>query len=130
MLFGRKKEEDYYLETEDYLVIFDDEQKTGDIVKVTAITEDAVIAHGRYKVPYHDCVLTTGTEGRIFFYNAPTQSIKETKRLAELEKNYIIREIANYRYDEDKPFDFNKIALLGVTLISVLMLGISSCSAS
>ncbi|GEL76570.1 hypothetical protein [Tenuibacillus multivorans] len=123
----KKKDDKFFDETDDILVIFDDDQKTSDIQRITEITEDAVIVNGRYKVPYQDCELTTGNEGRIFFYRAPSQSVKETKRLADLERNTVIREIANYRYQEESGIDISKIAMIGITMFAVLMLGLSSC---
>src|SRR5690625_6116709 len=89
-MLGRKRDLE---ETDDILVVFDDEQRTSDIKRITDITEEAVIVMGEYKVPIGDCELTTGQDGRVFFYRAPSKSIKETKRLAELEKNHVLREI-------------------------------------
>jgi len=123
-MLGRKRDLE---ETDDILVVFDDEQRTSDIKRITDITEEAVIVMGEYKVPIGDCELTTGQDGRVFFYRAPSKSIKETKRLAELEKNHVLREISNYRYAEEKSFDLSKYSMLAVTIISVLMLGLSSC---
>jgi|SRR5690625_69014 len=123
-MLGRKRDLE---ETDDILVVFDDEQRTSDIKRITDFTEDAIIVMGEYKVPIGDCELTTSEGGRVFFYRAPSQSIKETKRLAELEKNHVLKEIANYRYQEEKSFDLSKIGMLAITLVSVLMLGLSSC---
>ena len=123
-MLGRKRDLE---ETDDILVIFDDEQRTSDIKRITDFTEDAIIVMGEYKVPIGDCELTTSESGRVFFYRAPSQSVKETKRLAQLEKNHVLREISNYRYAEEKSFDLSKYSMLAVTIISVLMLGLSSC---
>lgn len=123
----RKKKEDFFEETDDILVVFDDEQKTSDIQRITEITEEAIIVNGLYKVPYHDCEITTGPDGRIFFYRAPSQSIKETKRLAQLEKNTVLQQITNYRYKDESGLDMTKIILGAVSIFSILMLGLSSC---
>ncbi|WP_017187388.1 hypothetical protein [Alkalibacillus haloalkaliphilus] len=123
----RKKNDEFFEETDDVLVVFDDEQKTSDISRISSVNEEAIIVTGKYNVPYHDCEITTGPDGRIFFYRAPSESVKETKRLAELERNTVLSQIANYRYQEESGVDISKIALIGVTMMSVLMLGLSSC---
>ncbi|GAA0471901.1 hypothetical protein [Alkalibacillus silvisoli] len=123
----RKKNEDFFEETDDILVVFDDGQKTSDISRISSVNEESIVVTGKYNVPYHDCEITTGPDGRIFFYRAPSESIKETKRLAELERNTILSQIANYRYQEESSVDISKIALIAVTMVSVLMLGLSSC---
>ncbi|WP_175615917.1 hypothetical protein [Piscibacillus halophilus] len=123
----KKKDQAFFEETDDILVIFDNDQKTSDIKRITEITEESIIVNGVCNVPYHDCEITTGPEGRIFFYRAPSQSIVETKRLAELQKNTVLQQISNYRYQDDTQTDLSKIALIVVTMLSVLMLGLSSC---
>jgi len=96
--FLKKKEEDAYLfETRDYLIVFDDEQRTSDICTITHVDVESVIVGGKYKVPVEDCEVTTGVDGRNFFYRAPTQSITETRRLAELERNMVLEQITAYR---------------------------------
>ncbi|WP_445486483.1 hypothetical protein [Niallia sp. 03133] len=98
MMFKKRKEDDEYLfETRDILIVFDHEQKTSDICTITNIDQDSIIAAGKYKIPLLDCVVTTGLDGRNYFYNAPTQSIVETRRLAELEKNMVLEQITAYR---------------------------------
>lgn len=97
-IFGKSNEKEVdFFETNDMLVIFDAEKNTSDIVKVTDLTEDSVIAAGRYVVARLDCEVTTGPEGRIFFYKAPTRSIQETERLASLEFNMVLNHITAYK---------------------------------
>ena len=97
-LFSRKNEdEEYNFETDDILIVFDDENKTSDIKNITAIAEGSVIVAGFYKVPIEDCEITTGKLGRNFFYRAPTQSIKETHRLAKLEMDIVLNQITAYK---------------------------------
>ena len=98
-MFSLKKKEDYehIMDTNDTLVVFDNDNKTSDIKRVTAIDNEAVIAAGHYKVPLHDCEITTGTEGRVFFYRAPARSVMETERLAKLEYNTVLTQIKAYK---------------------------------
>lgn len=95
--FTKKEEDDFAFETRDILIVFDDEQKTSDICTISHIDHESVIVAGKYKVPILDCVVTTGLDGRNYFYNAPTQSIVETKRLADLERSMVLEQITNYR---------------------------------
>lgn len=128
-MLGKKKKDEFFDETDDVLVVFDDEQKSADIERINNITEDAVQVVGKYSVPRLDCEIATGREGRIFFYRAPSQSITETQRLAQLEKNTVLKQITNYRVKEDNAgMDLSKLVMAAVTIISVLMLGISSCA--
>lgn len=128
MLFRRKKEE-IFEETNDVLIVFDDENKTSDIQRITDIDGESVTVVGMYKVPLADCEVTNGAEGRNFFYRAPAQSITETKRLAQLERNLVLTQITQYKSPVDTGgADFTKIALVGIIVLMIIVLGISSCS--
>lgn len=95
--FTKKEEDEFAFATRDILIVFDDEQKTSDICTISHIDHESVIVAGKYKVPVLDCVVTTGIDGRNYFYNAPTQSIVETKRLADLERSMVLEQITSYR---------------------------------
>jgi hypothetical protein len=124
-IFNKKNDNDEYIfETTDILIVFDDEKKTSDIKTITQVTEDSVIVAGFYKVPLLDCEITTGKEGRNFFYRAPSQSIRETGRLAELEMNMVLEQITAYSppvpptsMDWTKGLMFGTIFLLIIGLI-------------
>lgn len=94
-----KKKDDYehIMDTSDTLIVFADDTKTSDIKRITAIDGEAVIAAGHYKIPLHDCEITTGPEGRVFFYRAPSRSVVETERLAKLEFNTVLTQITAYK---------------------------------
>lgn len=127
MLFKRKKDE-IFEETNDVLIIFDDEAKTSDIQRITDIREDSVYAPG-YCVPIGDCEVTNSYEGRHFFYRAPSQSVTETRRLAQLEKNLVLTQITKYKPPvEEKPIDFTKIGLMVLLAIALFGFMLSSCS--
>jgi hypothetical protein len=97
--FNRKKEEqdEFNFLTNDILIVFDDEGKTSDIRHITAIDEQSIIVAGAYKVPLQDCEISTGRDGRNFFYRAPSQSIRETERLARLEQSMVLSQITAYK---------------------------------
>lgn len=95
-LFKKKEEDMFFPDTSDTLIVFDDENKTSDIVTISEIRDEAVIATGRYKIPIQDCEITTGRDGRIFFYRAPSQSVLETERLAKLEFNAVLTQVTAY----------------------------------
>lgn len=96
-LFKRKDEEDYIFETKDLLIVFDNETRTSDIKRVTVVEDGAVVVAGHYKVPLLDCEITTGQEGRNFFFRAPTRYIQETERLAQLEMNEVLTQLTAYK---------------------------------
>lgn len=126
MLF--RKNEEMLEETNDLLIIFDDEKKISDVQKVTDIDENSVTVRGMYKVPLEDCEITNSPTGRNFFYRAPTQSITETKRLAQLEKAIVLQHITSYKPPVQNEIDFMKIGLLAAIIVAFLMFGVSSCS--
>ncbi|AXM89728.1 hypothetical protein B379_11565 [Anoxybacillus ayderensis G10] len=127
--FKRKEKDEFFPETNDILVVFDDEQKTSDIQRIDEIRDNAIYVIGKYCIPLHDCEVTTGIEGRHFFYRAPSRSVQETKRLAELEKSIVLRQITSYRQPEPpNQLDITKILLFGLVFFAFIVMGISSCS--
>ncbi|MGG0718392.1 hypothetical protein ABE096_12480 [Robertmurraya massiliosenegalensis] len=130
MGFLKRKEDDEYLfETTDLLIVFDDDKKISDIHRVTAIEEDAVIVAGTCKVPLEDCEITTGKEGRNFFYRAPSQSIRETERLARLEMSMVLEQVTAYRPPvPPNNLDGTKIFLFGLVFVAFIVMGITSCA--
>lgn len=128
--FNRKNDDDEYnFETADLLIVFDDEKKTSDINRVTSVTTDSVIVAGSYKIPLDDCEITTGKEGRNFFYKAPSRSIIETERLAKLEMSMVLTQITAYKPPvPPTSMDWTKGLLFGLVFIAFIVMGISSCS--
>lgn len=125
-MFGRRKDD--FESTVDLLIVYDDEQKTSDIQNITDIRDDAVIVNGKYSVPYDDCVITNSREGRHFFYRAPSQSIVETRRLAALEQNIVLRHLTHYKKEKEGGIDFMKVGLLIVIIVAFIVFGAVSCS--
>jgi len=128
-IFNRRKEEDEYnFETADILIVFDDEKRTSDIKRITDINGESVIVAGHYKVPFEDCEITTGQDGRNFFYRAPSQSVKETQRLAILEQSMVLTQITSYKPPMPvTSMDWTKGMLFGLVFIAFIVLGLTSC---
>lgn len=127
-MLNRKKKDDIFPETNDILIIFDDEKKTSDIQRISEITAESVLVTGKYNVPLGDCTITNSNEGRNFFYNAPSEMIQETKRLAQLEKSIVLTQITNYRPVEDpQKGDLTKLFLIATIMLAFIVFGISSC---
>lgn len=124
-----KDEDEFIFETNDLLIVFDDDKKVSDIHRVTTVEENAVIVAGKCMVPLDDCVITTGKEGRNFFYRAPSQSIRETERLARLEMSTVLEQVTAYRPPvPPTAFDWTKGLLFGLVFVAFIVMGISSCS--
>jgi len=126
-LFGKKDEKEVdFFATNDMLVVFDHSKNTSDIVRVTDLDEDAVVAAGRYKVPRLDCEVTTGPEGRIFFYRAPTESVQEVERLALLEYNTVLSQITAFRPPvPPASMDWTKGILFALLFVAFILIAVT-----
>lgn len=123
-LSKKRNEDEFTMETNDLLIVFDDTARTSDIKRITTITEDSIICAGYYKVPLLDCEITTGAEGRNFFYRAPRQSITETQRLAQLEKNMVLNQITAYKPPVlPSAMDWTKGLLFFLIFIAFVVIG-------
>ncbi|MEI4651692.1 hypothetical protein WAG28_28245 [Bacillus cereus] len=129
--FSRQKlkEEDYGPQTNDVLIVFDDDKRTSDIKRINVIEEDKLMVIGEYVIPIQDCEITNSATGRNFFYRAPTKSITETRRLAQLEQSMVLTKITNYKpKPPESSFDFTKVGLMLIILIAFIVFGAVSCS--
>lgn len=118
------KNNELFYETDDVLIVFDDDNKTCDINYISTIKEDSIIVDGKYNVPLHDTEISTGQIGRVFFYRAPSKSIEETQRLAQLEKSIVLSKITQYNQPEEKQSFNATTILLGILLfVCLLFLG-------
>lgn len=129
--FSRQKlkEEDFFPQTNDVAIIFDDDNKTSDIKRISEISDGKIFVNGEYMIPLEDCEVTNSVTGRNFFYRAPSKSIHETRRLAELEKSIVLSKITQYKPKPvESPMDYTKMALFGVIVLCIIMFGATSCS--
>lgn len=123
--FSRKKDDDFMYETDDFLIVFDDDNLKSDIKRVSHITNEVVEVTGHYKIPLGDCVITVGSNGRNFFYRAPEQSIVETERLAKLEYNTVLSQITAYKPPETHTnIDWTKGMLFGLLFIAFIVVAV------
>lgn len=126
---NKNKKDEFFPETDDLLIIFDDESKSSEILRVNEIREGIIYVTGKNAVPLEDCEITTGMEGRNFFYRAPSQSIAETERLAALERNLVLTQITAYRPPvPPASMDWTKALLFGLVFIAFIVMGLSSCA--
>ncbi|MED2934116.1 hypothetical protein P4308_18865 [Bacillus wiedmannii] len=126
---SKMKEEDFFPSTNDVLIVFDNEAKTSDIKRINNIEEDTLFVTGEYAVPIADCEITNSVNGRNFFYRAPSQSVQETKRLAQLEKSMVLKHITQFKpKPPESPFDIMKIGLMIIILFAFIVIGTVSCS--
>lgn len=129
-MLKKKKENEFFPETNDILIVFDDENKTSDIQRVSDVREGTVYVTGKYAIPVEDTEITTGPEGRHFFYRAPAQSIIETQRLARLEQSMVLSQITAYKPPvPPAAMDWTKGLLFALVFIAFIVLGLSSCGA-
>ncbi|WP_157788976.1 hypothetical protein [Rhodococcus rhodochrous] len=84
----------------DRVIVFDKDKRTVEILPVEAQNEERVMA-GEKSIPLADLELFLSSKGRVYVVNAPTEYLEATENLARVEKNTIIRQIAQYK----KPFD-------------------------
>ncbi|MFO1442681.1 hypothetical protein KDN24_05570 [Bacillus sp. Bva_UNVM-123] len=126
--FRKKDDEEFFPETNDLLIIFDDENKTSEIHRISEIREGTLYVTSKHAVPIGDCEITNSIEGRNFFYRAPEQSIKETERLAALEHSIVLNQITAYRPPvPPAAMDWTKGLLFGLIFLAFIIIGISSC---
>jgi len=124
-----KRRDEVMADTKDVLIVFDHDKKISDINRVDEVDAEKVVVYGKYVVPIADCEITTGGEGRHFFYRAPTRSIQETNRLAQLERSIVLSQITQYKKPEQNQTDLTKILLIGVICLAFIVMGLSSCGA-
>ncbi len=117
------KEEQESLRICDRIVIFDSEKQTVEIAEVDSENEEIVRA-GNKVFPKPDLSLSLSKQGRVFVFQAPTRIIEATEHLARVERNTIIRQIAQYQkpIEEHKP-DLAKMGLF-IALVLVSIIGI------
>jgi len=117
------KEERENTKIRERIIIFNTDNHTVEIEDVDAENEEIVRA-GNKTFPRPDLSVALSKQGRVYLFQAPTHIIEATEHLARVEKNTIIRQIAQYQkpIDEHKT-DFGKIALVAA-LVIVSIIGI------
>lgn len=132
-MFKRDKYDDRSFD--DRLVVYDDEQQTVEIHYVDEVKDGQVKVIGRHIVPIQDCHIANGdVHGdivRVYFYNAPSESITTTANLAALEQSIVLQQITDYTdpMDYQQGMDWTKVGLFALLGIAIIF-GMGSCGAS
>lgn len=110
-------------ETDHRLIVYNLDQRTTDICVVTAVTDEHVIAAGRYSIPKSDCTVTSSELGRVFTFEAPNNVITEVERLARLEQSIVLQQLTNYKEPqvENPNLDLTKWALVGLLFVAIIV---------
>jgi hypothetical protein len=118
MFFKSNKQE----ETRDMLVTIDPDSGQADIQQIKEINSERILTHG-YSVPIGDTRAYTGRKGRIFVVNAPAEATSDYKRIAELEKSVVLKQITRYKDDPGKnEIDLKFYIVLGGLILMGLIL--------
>lgn len=125
LLNKKRVDDEFNYQTDDVLIVFDNDKMTSDIKRVDCIVDEAVQVTGIYKIPLDDCEVTVGSNGRNYFYRAPTKSIVETERLAKLEFNTVLTQITAYKPPvPPSSMDWTKGLLFATLFIAFIVVAI------
>lgn len=109
----------------DVLVVLSDDG-TADIGNVIDFDEQRLLAsthQGEYAVPAADIRSFTGRHGRIYVYGATWENISDCKRIADLERSTVLKQITHFE-KEGRPvkLPIGKIMLFGGIILFVIIL--------
>lgn len=109
-------------------VVIIEENGLADIATIIDEDEQAVYAESSvqdYAIPFADLKAYTGPSGRIFCLQADSDYVRDTERLAALEKSIVLRQITHFEKppQEDQGGIKLKDIMLYV-LIGILVLGV------
>lgn len=123
MLNFKKEKTEEFFDTDDRLIVWDQQNLTCEIHNVTEVRDDAVVAAGRFVAPRELCNVATSREGRIFMYQAPPAYLQHAEKLAKLEKSSVLQAITNYKPEEpENPNrDMKFFGVLVVLFVAVIM---------
>lgn len=120
-LFKKENPEEFY-ETDDRLVVYDADRRICNMYYITHVDDESVMSAGKVKVPKDDCQVANSEEGLVYLYNAPTEIIKETERLARLEESIVLRQITQYEEPAvpNPNMDLFKWALVVLLIVAII----------
>ncbi|NHN35561.1 hypothetical protein [Paenibacillus agricola] len=122
-LFGAAPKE---YEPRDVIIIFGS-NGTADIATVLEIDSERILAAGEveYSIPIADVKPYSGKRGRIFSYKASEENITDTKRLAELEKSIVLKQITLFEKqkfaDEPMKWPIGKMIIGGIGIFLLVL---------
>jgi hypothetical protein len=102
----------------DRVIVFNEEERTCEILSITEENEE-VVRTGSKTFPKTDLTLTLSKTGKVYVLRAPTKIIELTEHLSQVEKNTIMRQIAQYT----KPMEeLHKPNIMQFVLIGALVI--------
>lgn len=122
LVFGRKQQTQTM---RDRIIVFNEDAKTCEIHPVYTETEE-VVSGGPYTIPKADLDLRLSKHGKVFVLRAPTRIVELTEHLARVERNTIIRQIAQY----DRPMEDTRTDWMKIFLVAALVLVAAIAAAS
>jgi hypothetical protein len=112
-MLGKKKSSAALPLMRDRVIIFDEEQRTCEILPITEENEEVVKTENK-TIPKPDLTLTLSKSGKVYVLRAPSKIVELTEHLAKVEQNTIWRQLAQYT----KPFEeMNKPNIMQYVLI-------------
>lgn len=110
----------------DRIVILE-EDGTADIATVFDTDDQAIFAASaaqEYSIPAGTAKSYVGPNGRIYVLAASPDFVRETKRLAELEKSIVLRQITHYQTETDEKKKIKLREIMLYVLVAVLLLAV------
>lgn len=108
-------------------VVIVSEDGTADIAAVTRIDEAAIYAASAtrsYAIPRADTRAYVGPAGRIYILAADADYVRDTERLAELERAIVLRQITSYAPAQSDGSQWRLRDIVLYVIIFVLILGL------
>jgi hypothetical protein len=115
-------------ETDRDQVVIIDQNGTADIATVYDQDDQSLYAESvtqDYAVPLGDVRALVGPRGRIFMLAADSDYVRDTKRLAALEKSIVLRQVTHFEKPKELPASgLNIRSILLYALVGVLVLAV------
>lgn len=108
-------------------VVIIEETGLADIATVYDQDDQAVYAESPvqdYVIPVGDLKAYVGPSGRIWVLAADHDYVRDTERLAALEKSIVLRHVTSYAKEPEKESDFRIRDILLYALVFILCLGV------
>lgn len=108
-------------------VVIIEENGTADIATVYDSDDQSVYADSSsqdYSIPLADLTSHVGPHGRIYILKADSDYVRDTKRLAALEKSIVLRHVTQFVTPREDTPAFNLKQIMMYVLIGILLLAV------
>lgn len=108
-------------------VVIIDENGTADIALIYQEDDISIYADSAsqdYAIPLADLASFVGPHGRIYMLKAESDYVRDTKRLAALEKSIVLRHVTQFVQAKEEASGINIRQILVYALIGVLLLAV------